>query len=139
MGEIKFGKTDKSKFNTVYIQESPTLAEIVKVLNYESVNLFAEHLVKQIAAEKTGIGNREKGIELIIEFWKSKGIFEDDFFMEDGSGLSHFNAISPNQITSILIYMTKKAVKTRHFLIPCPMQAVEHFQVLVQNYSRKIL
>ncbi|MBK6282396.1 MAG: D-alanyl-D-alanine carboxypeptidase/D-alanyl-D-alanine-endopeptidase [Draconibacterium sp.] len=120
MGEIQFWKTDKSKFNAVYIQESPTLAEIVKVLNYESVNLFAEHLVKQIAAEKTGIGNREKGIELIIEFWKSKGILEDDFFMEDGSGLSHFNAISPNQITSILIYMIKKSSENEAFFNSLP-------------------
>ncbi|HRX11682.1 MAG TPA: D-alanyl-D-alanine carboxypeptidase/D-alanyl-D-alanine-endopeptidase [Draconibacterium sp.] len=120
MGEIKFGKPDKSKFNTVYVQESPTLAEIVKVLNHESVNLFAEHLVKQIAAEKTGIGNREKGIELITEFWKSKGIFEDDFFMEDGSGLSHFNAISPNQITSILIYMIGKSSESMAFLNSLP-------------------
>jgi D-alanyl-D-alanine carboxypeptidase/D-alanyl-D-alanine-endopeptidase (penicillin-binding protein 4) len=119
-GEIKFRKTEKSKFQTLYIHESPTLAELIKVLNHESVNLFAEHLVKQIAAEKTGIGNRAKGIEMITEFWKSKGIFEDDFFMEDGSGLSHFNAISPNQITSILVYMAKNSKNSEAFLNSLP-------------------
>ena len=119
-GDIKFQEIDKSKFQTVYIHESPTLAEIVKILNYKSVNLFAEHLVKQIAAEKTGIGNREKGIELITEFYKTKGILEDDFFMEDGSGLSHFNAISPDQITSILIYMAQKSKSGEVFLNSLP-------------------
>jgi serine-type D-Ala-D-Ala carboxypeptidase/endopeptidase (penicillin-binding protein 4) len=40
-----------------------SLDEIVKVLNHESINLFAEHLVLQIAAQKAVLGNREKGIE----------------------------------------------------------------------------
>ncbi len=119
-GDVKFQEIDKSKFQTVYIHESPTLAEIIKILNYQSVNLFAEHLVKQIAAEKTGVGNREKGIELITEFYKTKEILEDDFFMEDGSGLSHFNAISPDQITSILIYMAQKSKSGEVFLNSLP-------------------
>ncbi len=119
-GNVKFQKTDTSKFQTVFIQDSPTLAEIIKELNHESVNLFAEHLVKQIAAEKSGIGNSEKGIELITDFWKSKEIFEDEFFMEDGSGLSHFNAISPNQITSILIYMAQKSENSEFFVNSFP-------------------
>ncbi len=119
-GEIKFQKIDKSKFQTIYIHESPALAEIIKVLNHESVNLFAEHLVKQIAAEKTGIGNREKGIELITEFYKTKEILTDDFFMEDGSGLSHFNAISPNQIASILIFMAQESENKGAFINSLP-------------------
>ena len=119
-GDIKFQKTDKSKFQTVFIQESPTLTEIIRVLNYESVNLFAEHLVMQIANEKTGIGSREKGIELITEFYKTKEILKVDFFMEDGSGLSHFNAISPDQITSILIFMAQKSENKEAFINSLP-------------------
>lgn len=105
-GGVRFEKLHTQQIQTIYIQESPELAEIVKVLNYESVNLFAEHLIKQIAAEKTGLGSREKGIEIVQEFWKSKGI-EGDFFMEDGSGLSHFNAISPARFISLLKYMSE--------------------------------
>jgi D-alanyl-D-alanine carboxypeptidase/D-alanyl-D-alanine-endopeptidase (penicillin-binding protein 4) len=108
-GEVKFETVDKNLLQTICIHESPELGEIVKVLNYESVNLFAEHLVMQIACEKTGQGNREKGIGLIKEFWQSKGIETVNLFMEDGSGLSHFNAISPAQITSILVFMAQKS------------------------------
>ncbi len=100
-GEIKFERVEQDKLKTIYVHESPVLAEIVKVLNVESVNLFAEHLVKQIAFEKTGQGSRSVGIEIIKEFWKSKGL-EGNFFMEEGSGLSHFNAISPSQFNTIL-------------------------------------
>ena len=103
-GEVKFEKVSSGQFQPVYVQESPTLDEIVKETNHKSVNLFAEHLVKQIAAEETGLGNRKRGIEIIREYWKSKGI-DSAFFMEDGSGLSHFNAISPAHLTSLLNYM----------------------------------
>lgn len=119
-GGVKFQKSDIPKFQNIYIHESPALSEIIKVLNHESVNLFAEHLVKQVAAEKAGIGDREKGIELITEFWKSKGIIENDFFMEDGSGLSHFNAISPNQINSILVYMAQESENSEAFINSLP-------------------
>lgn len=113
-GEVKFEKVNHDRFHTVYIQESPILAHIIKVLNHQSINLFAEHLVKQIAAEKTGIGSREKGIEIIKEYWKSKEL-DTGFFMEDGSGLSHFNAISPVHLTSILNYMFKTSENRNAF------------------------
>lgn len=104
-GEIRFEKTDHKKFQDLYIQESPELHEIVKVLNHKSVNLFAEHLLKQISVVKKGIGSREEGVEVIKEFWETKGISSDFLFMEDGSGLSHFNAVSPSYFTNILSYM----------------------------------
>ena len=104
-GKIVFDKAASSKINLIYINESPALSEIVKVLNFESVNLFAEHLLKQISAEKTGIGNRENSIELISEYWKSKGFPVEKLIMEDGSGLSHFNAVTPEFFVSVLKYM----------------------------------
>lgn len=119
-GEVKFENADSKRVQTIYIQESPTLAEIVKTVNHESINLFAEHLVRQIAAEKTGIGNREAGIEIIKEFWQSKGIQSDGFFMEDGSGLSHFNAISPEHFTAILSYMYNRAENKSDFYSSLP-------------------
>jgi D-alanyl-D-alanine carboxypeptidase/D-alanyl-D-alanine-endopeptidase (penicillin-binding protein 4) len=119
-GEVKFETTNKNQFQTIYIHESLKLEEIVKVLNYESINLFAEHLVMQIAAEKTGMGNREKGIAMIKEYWQSKGIETGNLFMEDGSGLSHFNAISPAQINSILIFMAQKSKNSEIFINSLP-------------------
>ncbi len=94
-------------FHQIAVVESPALAEIVKVLNRESVNLFAEHLVLQVAAEITGIGDREAGLKIITEFWSDKGLDVSQLFMEDGSGLSHFNAVSPKFVSSLLCYMRK--------------------------------
>lgn len=119
-GNILFKTVDKNQLQTIFIHESPKLAEIIKVLNHESVNLIAEHLVKQIAAERMGIGSREAGIDLIKEFWKSEGIITDEYFMEDGSGLSHFNSISPALITSILVFMVQKSENRDVFINSLP-------------------
>jgi D-alanyl-D-alanine carboxypeptidase/D-alanyl-D-alanine-endopeptidase (penicillin-binding protein 4) len=110
-GEIRFEKVNQKDFETVYIQQSPTLTEIIKVLNYESINLIAEHLLKQIAVEKTGVGNRVEAIEIVDDFWQSKGISTDNIFIEDGSGLSHFNAVSPQFFTAVLNYMNASSNK----------------------------
>jgi serine-type D-Ala-D-Ala carboxypeptidase/endopeptidase (penicillin-binding protein 4) len=83
---------------------SPPLSQIIAVLNHESVNLFADHLVLQIALEKTGKGNLETGLQLIKSFWKENGV-RDTFFTEDGSGLSRYDAISAAQLTTILQFM----------------------------------
>lgn len=104
-GKISFAQAGHKKNQTVFIQESPTLAEIAKVLNHESVNLFAEHFLKQIAVEKEGAGNRGKAIDLVCNYWKGKGLQIEEIFMEDGSGLSHFNAVSPAFFVRLLKYM----------------------------------
>lgn len=106
-GESKFEKVNEKKVKTLFIQESPKLAQIAEVLNHESVNLFAEHLLKQIAVEKNGLGNRNDAIALLKEYWNSKGVSTNYLFMEDGSGLSHFNAVSPAFFTQLLTYMAK--------------------------------
>jgi serine-type D-Ala-D-Ala carboxypeptidase/endopeptidase (penicillin-binding protein 4) len=104
-GQMVFDTVPAQQFMQVFSFESPPLQEIVKVLNVESVNLFAEHLVKQVAAEKTGIGSRETGLKIISDFWESKGLNTSQLIMEDGSGLSHFNAVSPAFLSAVLHYM----------------------------------
>ncbi len=132
-GQIGFKKVLPDTFNQVHITESPKLAEIVKVLNYESVNLFAEHLVKQISAETTAIGSRETGLNIISDFWKNKGLDIQQLFMEDGSGLSHFNAVSPVFLTSVLRHMAKTSKNSASFsesLPPAGQGTLHHFSVL---------
>ncbi|MCD6355363.1 MAG: D-alanyl-D-alanine carboxypeptidase/D-alanyl-D-alanine-endopeptidase, partial [Prolixibacteraceae bacterium] len=119
-GKIKYQKTDKSKVQVIYIHESPEMAEIVKVLNYESINLFAEHLLKQIAVEKAGAGSRGKGIEIINKYWASKDADTKSLIMEDGSGLSHFDAVSPAFFTQVLTYMYTKSANRNVFFQSLP-------------------
>ncbi len=128
-GTVKFEKVSPEGFHEIFVQKSPTLAEIIKVTNHESVNLFAEHLVKQIALEKNGTGNRENGIELIQDFWNKSGIDKDSYFMEDGSGLSHFDAVSPEVFVKILLYMANKSPHKETFFnsLPSPGEGTLYY------------
>jgi D-alanyl-D-alanine carboxypeptidase/D-alanyl-D-alanine-endopeptidase (penicillin-binding protein 4) len=57
---------------------------------------------------------------LIKEYWQSKGVISNNIYIEDGSGLSHFNAISPEQITSILLFMAHKSENREAFIKSLP-------------------
>jgi D-alanyl-D-alanine carboxypeptidase/D-alanyl-D-alanine-endopeptidase (penicillin-binding protein 4) len=79
------------------------------------VNLFAEHLLKHLAYQKTGLGTTTDGCKFIKQFWKEKGIDLNGFFMSDGSGLSRFNAVTASQLVAILNYMNTKSNYTSEF------------------------
>jgi len=108
---------------------SPPLSAIIKVLHHESVNLFAEHLVKQIAYEKNGLGSTREGIRIIREFWSEKGMDTGNLFMEDGSGLSRSNAVSPRHLAGILLYMKNKSPHSELFAgsLPGPGEGTLYF------------
>jgi len=113
-GITKYEKAKVESTQLIVIQ-SPTLREIIKVTNHESVNLFAEHLLKHLAFQKTGLGTTEDGCQFVLQFWKDKGLDMNGFFMNDGSGLSRFNAITANQMGSILNYMKTKSAYSVDF------------------------
>jgi D-alanyl-D-alanine carboxypeptidase/D-alanyl-D-alanine-endopeptidase (penicillin-binding protein 4) len=92
-------------FIEIHTHYSPSLEAINQRLNYESVNLFAEHLLVQLGFEKVKKGSREAGIEVINNFWKEFGFETQNLMLEDGSGLSHFNAVTPSFLNQVLKYM----------------------------------
>ena len=87
---------------TFFTWRSPTLATIVNRANQESVNLYCEAILRTIAFQQTGFGSNEKGTELVTKFWQSKGIDTEGLFMQDGSGLSPRNGVTPFQLTAML-------------------------------------
>lgn len=106
--------------NSISVLRSPTLTEIVSVTNHESVNLFAEHFLRQIALVKTGLGSTEAGTEEAKKFWKEKGMDTKGLFLMDGSGLSHFNGISAEQLVFVLNYMKNRSANSHAFFKSLP-------------------
>lgn len=86
---------------------SPKLTDIVNQTNTYSINLYAEHLVNQIGLKIYKSGDPESGTTAITNFWKEKGIEVEGLYLNDGSGLSRFNAITAKHLVSILKYMKK--------------------------------
>jgi D-alanyl-D-alanine carboxypeptidase/D-alanyl-D-alanine-endopeptidase (penicillin-binding protein 4) len=98
----------KTKTQKTLVQfSSPPLSEIVAVTNQKSINLFADHLLFQIGMTKRNEASWLSGIEAVKEFWQSKGVDSNALFLFDGSGLSHFNAISVKALNQILTQMNK--------------------------------
>lgn len=87
---------------------SPRLADIVKVTNKESNNLFAEHLLKSIAVgEKSATLN--VAIDSLMAFWKQKGLNTDGVKIYDGSGLSRATLLTPEFIVALINYMSRSS------------------------------
>jgi D-alanyl-D-alanine carboxypeptidase/D-alanyl-D-alanine-endopeptidase (penicillin-binding protein 4) len=100
------GKT-LNRFVPITETVSPPLSQIITVLNRESINLYAEHLIKELGKKYKNSGTTASGIEVIIEFLKNTGINTGGMFIEDGSGLSPRNSITSSELTGMLIYMQK--------------------------------
>ena len=87
---------------------SPPLKEIIEVLNHESVNLFAEHLVKEMGEMLKKSGTTAAGIEVLYKFLEDSGVDSGGMFFEDGSGMSSLNAITSRGLADLLVFMRTK-------------------------------
>ncbi len=97
---------------------SPPLSEIIRITNTESVNLFAEQLLKYMGYVYTGgeTATVESGLEATGIFLEQSPGNSGGIYMTDGSGLSRSNALSAAFITSLLHYMNSSSRYPEHFL-----------------------
>ncbi len=111
---------------------SPALAEIVKVTNHESVNMYAEALRKHLGWEIRGEGTWNAGSAVIRQFLDSIGCEPYEAVILDGSGLSSNNNISALMTVRLLVHMYNSSV-SEAFISSLPMGAVSG---TMKNYFR---
>jgi D-alanyl-D-alanine carboxypeptidase/D-alanyl-D-alanine-endopeptidase (penicillin-binding protein 4) len=89
---------------------SPPVADIVRLMNKQSDNMYAEQLFRTVAKEQRGEGSWTKGVEVMKEFLSNAGIVPDRLAIYDGSGLSRMDLIAPIHMVTLLrnIYQQKK-------------------------------
>ena len=85
--------------------KSPPLSKILILLNKPSDNLIAENLLKSLGAEIKGKGTASAGEEVELDFIKRAGGDSEAISINDGSGLSRLNYITPDNIIAILRFM----------------------------------
>jgi len=107
-------EAENSSDNIKVITEtvSPLLTFIIDILNKESVNLYAEHLVKELGKRYENSGTTVAGISVIKDFIAAAGVDTAGLFIEDGSGLSPRNGLNSEALVKLLLYMK---VNARHF------------------------
>lgn len=90
----------------VFTHYSVPLSELVRVINKNSQNFFAEQLLKIIGYEVFGHGTAYNGVKAVKNILKTMGVEPEEFQMVDGSGLSRLNLITPVQLLTVLSYMS---------------------------------
>ncbi|MBA4406280.1 D-alanyl-D-alanine carboxypeptidase/D-alanyl-D-alanine-endopeptidase [bacterium] len=91
----------------LYTHRSVPLKTIIKELNKNSNNFYAEQLLKTIGLEIYNYGTVENGVKACKEIFNSMGINPENMVMADGSGLSRLDLVTPRQIVNLLSYMYK--------------------------------
>ena len=91
-----------------YTHYSPSLDSIIYWFLKKSINLYGEALVKTFAYEKQGFGSTDSGVVIVKDFWKQKGIDENELNIYDGSGLSPLNRVTTYSQVAILKYAKTK-------------------------------
>lgn len=124
--------TEGKKSLSVAATLSPTLAEIVRVTNHESVNMYAEALRKHLGYEILGEGSYSAGSAVIRNFLDSIGCEPGKAVILDGSGLSSNNNISALMTVRLLVHMYNSNV-SEAFISSLPMGAVSG---TMKNYFR---
>jgi len=99
----KYVKYDNS-INVLKVFETP-ISQVWARCNKNSLGLAAECLVKTISAENTeGNINGEwtHGLSLVTRYLNSLDIASGQFILDDGSGLSRKNRLSPTVLVTVL-------------------------------------
>jgi serine-type D-Ala-D-Ala carboxypeptidase/endopeptidase (penicillin-binding protein 4) len=89
---------------TVLLQiQSPTLVELAQQTNFQSLNLYAEALLRTVGTRlaKKPV-DTDESVEEVKKYWGSRGVSVGGFRMHDGSGLSASGAVTASTLTGIL-------------------------------------
>lgn len=105
-GGIRLGRTPLSAVKIASIQ-SPTLDRIISAMNRESINHFAELLMRDAVRgpQRTEQGTVANGQRLLRSFFATK-VRADTTYLQisDGSGLSTLDRVTPRAMTQMLGY-----------------------------------
>lgn len=101
----KLEKNDAKEMALLIAHETPLL-QVVARTNKDSQNHYAESLCKRIGYATSGqSGSWENGTAGIGSFLLRTGAKADSFDLDDGSGLSRANTVSPATVMCVLLHM----------------------------------
>lgn len=87
---------------------SMPLLKILKRINKDSDNLFAQHVFKAIGWKATGKGNLASTTQVMERFLRAAGIDIQGLLVADGCGLSVLNRVTPRQFAELLETMARR-------------------------------
>lgn len=109
--------TSSSKVNRKLVPNHATLIYTKKSMPLEQVmipflklsnNSIANILVKTMGYEVYGIGSLEHGLQVMKDYSKRVGLQTNRWYFEDGSGMSHQNKVTANEMTNLLYKLSSE-------------------------------
>ena len=94
-----------SSMKNLFNYSSPKLVELLKVINNRSNNNYTEHVLLAAMGGLDSIKYIDLGPVYMKGYWKEKLMINDQFYLVDGCGLSRKNALSPEIVNKLLLYL----------------------------------
>lgn len=114
-GQITEGSLPKDcKFKKIISYQTP-ISDVLLRCNRDSLGLAAEALLKTMSAKANGnhSGSWQGGSDLIANYLTSLGISNSEFIIDDGSGLSRKNRLSPRALVAVMTDVYKDSHKRK--------------------------
>lgn len=122
-GKIAF---DTVRTAVILAEIAHPIDSVLHQINKPSDNLAAENLLKTLAAERFGTpGTAQNGLLIIKNYLASIGVDTLEMILADGSGLSHYNLISPDAIVQLLQTMYRNKLLFDRFASSLPTAGVD--------------
>lgn len=102
------------------------LDSVIFKINKLSNNLAAENLLKTISSVyDRSFGSSEHGIYLFNQFFSKIGIDTLKYVMADGSGVSHYNLVSPDIVITLLSAIARDPSSFNRFYESLPIAGID--------------
>jgi D-alanyl-D-alanine carboxypeptidase/D-alanyl-D-alanine-endopeptidase (penicillin-binding protein 4) len=93
---------------TLFVHQSPTLAEIVEPFLKRSQNQIGEMLMRYLGAAASDTGSVRTGRRVVESTLTNWGLTPTSYIYVDGSGLSRYNYVSPDALVRLLRVMARR-------------------------------
>ena len=89
--------------DTLLEYQSPDVSELIRIINFESNNNYAEHLMVECSKGYTDHYYIDTAATFMQSYWSE--IFLNEVYFSDGSGLSRKNLITPQAMNGLLVHI----------------------------------
>lgn len=107
----------------LHVHQSRPLSDVLREVNVESNNHYAEHLIRTIGRNQNPdiySDALKEGIKYVSKYLTQKNITTSSLFLHDGCGLAPQNAASAELFCDLLLYMHNQSNYSKEFYASLP-------------------